>query len=38
MTAPVNRQIVLAARPAGMAKAADFRLEAAPVPEPGVPT
>ena len=35
MTAPVNRQIVLAARPAGMAKAADFRLETTPVPEPG---
>jgi hypothetical protein len=35
MTAPVNRQIVLAARPAGMPKATDFRLEATPVPEPG---
>ena len=34
MTAPVNRQIVLAARPAGMPKAADFRLEMTPVPEP----
>ena len=35
MTAPVNRQIVLAARPAGMPKATDFRLETTPVPEPG---
>jgi NADPH-dependent curcumin reductase CurA len=35
MTAPVNRQIVLAARPAGMAKASDFRIETTPVPEPG---
>jgi len=35
MIAPVNRQIVLAARPAGMPKPADFRLETTPVPEPG---
>src|SRR6202162_2096662 len=35
MPAPVNRQIALAARPAGMAKATDFRLETTPVPEPG---
>ena len=35
MSAPVNRQIVLAARPQGMVKAGDFRLETTPVPEPG---
>ena len=35
MSALVNRQVVLAARPTGMAKAADFRLETTPVPEPG---
>ena len=35
MTAGVNRQIVLAARPQGMVKASDFRLETSPVPEPG---
>ena len=35
MTAPVNRQIVLAARPVGMPTASDFKVETAPVPEPG---
>ena len=37
MTAPVNRQVVLAARPVGMPTAADFKIETAPVPEPGAP-
>jgi NADPH-dependent curcumin reductase CurA len=32
---PVNRRIVLASRPQGRPSAADFRLEEAPVPEPG---
>jgi len=31
----VNRQIVLAARPSGMPKEADFRLVETPIPEPG---
>ena len=35
MTPPVNRQIVLAARPVGIPKADDFKVEAVPVPEPG---
>jgi NADPH-dependent curcumin reductase CurA len=35
MTASVSRQIVLAARPVGMPKASDFKVEAVPVPEPG---
>jgi NADPH-dependent curcumin reductase CurA len=35
MTAPVNRQIVLAARPQGMPKAGGFRIDTVPVPEPG---
>ena len=35
MTASANRQVILAARPVGLPKAADFRIEAAPVPEPG---
>jgi NADPH-dependent curcumin reductase CurA len=34
MTASVNRQIVLAARPVGMPKASDFKVETVPVPEP----
>lgn len=35
MTADVNRRIVLAARPKGRPSAENFRLEEAPVPEPG---
>ena len=35
MTASVNRQVILAARPVGMPKADDFKVEAGPVPEPG---
>jgi NADPH-dependent curcumin reductase CurA len=35
MTADVNRRIVLAARPHGRPSAENFRLEEAPVPEPG---
>src|SRR3984893_18875143 len=35
MTACVNRQIVLAARPVGVPKASDFKVETVPVPEPG---
>src|SRR5690606_14812286 len=35
MTAEINPRIVLAARPQGRPAAADFRLEEAPVPEPG---
>jgi NADPH-dependent curcumin reductase len=35
MTAEVNRRIVLAARPHGRPSAENFRLEEAPVPEPG---
>jgi len=35
VTASVSRQIVLAARPVGMPKASDFKVEAVPVPEPG---
>jgi len=34
VTASVSRQIVLAARPVGMPKASDFKIEAVPVPEP----
>ena len=30
-----NRRIVLAARPVGFPKETDFRLEEAPMPEPG---
>lgn len=33
--APANRRIVLAAHPRGLPAATDFRLERAPVPEPG---
>ena len=33
--APVNRRVVLAARPVGAPKASDFRLEEASVPQPG---
>jgi NADPH-dependent curcumin reductase CurA len=32
---PKNRQVVLAARPAGLPKPSDFTLEETPVPEPG---
>ena len=35
MTASVNRQVILAARPQGMPKASDFKVETVPVPEPG---
>jgi hypothetical protein len=35
MTASVNRRIVLAARPVGMPKPSDFKVETVPVPEPG---
>ena len=35
MAADVNRRIVLAARPQGRPSADQFRLEEAPVPEPG---
>jgi NADPH-dependent curcumin reductase CurA len=35
MPAETNRRIVLAARPTGRPKPGDFRLERAPVPEPG---
>lgn len=35
MTSPVNRQIVLAARPAGWPRESDFKLEEGPIPEPG---
>ena len=35
MTTPVNRRIVLAARPAGRPVPEDFRLETVPVPTPG---
>ncbi len=35
MSDPVNRRIVLAARPSGFPKDADFRLETQPVPKPG---
>jgi len=35
MTESVSRQIVLAARPVGMPKASDFKVETVPVPEPG---
>jgi len=35
MKTDVNRQIVLAARPQGMPRASDFRLEEGPVPAPG---
>jgi NADPH-dependent curcumin reductase len=35
MMAELNRRIVLAARPHGEPKESDFRLETAPVPEPG---
>lgn len=35
MTTPVNRRIVLAARPAGRPVPEDFRLETVPVPAPG---
>ena len=35
MTISVNRQIILAARPVGMPKASDFKVETVPVPEPG---
>ncbi|WP_207477951.1 NADP-dependent oxidoreductase [Arenibaculum pallidiluteum] len=34
MTDPLNRRIVLASRPRGRPSAADFRLEAIPVPQP----
>jgi NADPH-dependent curcumin reductase CurA len=34
MTAAVNRQIVLAARPQGLPKAGDFKVDTVPVPEP----
>jgi NADPH-dependent curcumin reductase CurA len=35
MTAPVNRQVVLAARPDGMPKPSDFRIVETPIPQPG---
>jgi len=35
MTAVQNHQVLLAARPQGMPKPGDFRVEEAPVPEPG---
>src|SRR6185295_14029924 len=35
MTDAQNRRIVLAARPAGLPKPSDFRLEEAPIPAPG---
>jgi len=35
MTVSGSRQIVLAARPVGMPKASDFKVETVPVPEPG---
>ena len=35
MSATVNRQVVLAARPVGVPKAGDFKIESGPVPEPG---
>jgi len=35
MTANANRQVILAARPIGLPKAADFRIETTAVPEPG---
>ena len=34
MTQPLNRRFVLAGRPHGMLTAANFRLKAAPNPEP----
>ena len=35
MSETINRRIVLAARPQGKPRPEDFRLEEAPVPEPG---
>ena len=35
MSATVNRHVVLAARPQGMPRASDFKLETTPIPEPG---
>ena len=35
MSTPTNRRVVLAARPEGMPRPSDFRLESAPAPEPG---